>query len=90
MISITCKQAAELVSQSLETRLSGWERLALCLHLGICGPCWRFRRQIFLVQRAGRLAGQPERAGEAAAMLSEAARERIKHRLRSENPDRLG
>jgi hypothetical protein len=89
MISITCQRAAELVSQSLETRLSGWERLTLGLHLGICGPCWRFRRQSFLVQRAGRLAGQPERAGRAAASLSEAARERIKSRLRSENPEQL-
>lgn len=88
MISITCKQAAELVSQSLETRLFGRQRLALGLHLGICGPCWRFRRQSALIQGALRLAGQPERAGLAAATLSEAARERIKSRLRSEGPGR--
>ena len=88
MISITCKRAAELTSQSLETSLSGWERLALGLHLGICGPCWRFRRQSALVQRAGRLMGLGERADLVAASLPEAARERIKRLLRLENPDR--
>ncbi len=84
MISITCQRAAELVSQSMETPLSGWERLALGIHVGICGPCWRYRRQSALVQRAGR----DERAERMAGSLSEAARERIKRRLRLENPDR--
>lgn len=80
IISITCKGAAELISQSLDAPLSRWQRLALVIHLFICGPCGRFRRQSTLIQHAG----QREPADLVGASLSETARERIKRSLRDE------
>jgi hypothetical protein len=81
---ITCKQAAELISQSLETPLGWRRRWALLLHLGVCDMCRRFRRHLRLVQRAGRLAGRPDPPPGVApdASLPEAARERLKRALR--------
>jgi hypothetical protein len=80
---ISCKRAAELISLSLETRLGWGQRLALLLHLAVCGMCRRFRRQSRLLQQAGRVVGQPDPVpGVPGEVLSAAARERIKGALR--------
>jgi hypothetical protein len=80
-----CKRAAELISQSLDGKLTFRQRLALAWHLCLCRMCRRFRRQAEVLQQAGRQAGQPEQAeaGPETA-LSEAARERIKQVLRQQ------
>jgi hypothetical protein len=81
-----CKRAAELISLSLERPLSWRQRLALAFHLGFCDLCRRFRRQMRLLQRAGRAAGQGEPTpGLAEAALPEEARERIKRALREQS-----
>lgn len=43
---LTCKQASELISQSLDQRLSWYNRLKLRLHLSICDACTQFSRQL--------------------------------------------
>lgn len=58
---LTCKQATELVSQGLDRKLTGWERLKLKLHLAICDACSRFVRQTAFMRRAlKRLAEEDE------------------------------
>jgi hypothetical protein len=80
-----CKRAAELIALSLETPLHWRQRLALAFHLCLCDLCRRFRRQMRLMQRAGRTAGQPEQTPEMADVtLPEEARERIKRALREQ------
>jgi hypothetical protein len=80
---ITCKRTAELVCWSLDRPLGVWRRLVWWVHLAFCGRCRRFRHQSGLLQRAGRLVGQGDRAGAAPNdALSEAARRRIKLALR--------
>jgi hypothetical protein len=80
---IPCKRAAELISQSLETRLGWRQRLALLLHLAVCAMCRRFRRQSQLLQQAGRVVGETEPVpGVPGEVLSAAARDRIKNALR--------
>jgi len=49
---LTCKQASQLISQSLDHPLSWVQRLQLRLHLLICTPCTRFRQQLDLLRRA--------------------------------------
>jgi hypothetical protein len=49
---LNCKQTSQLVSQSLDRRLTWKERLAVRLHLLICKYCARFNRQL-LAMRAG-------------------------------------
>lgn len=49
---LSCKEASRLISQSLDRRLTGWERFGLRLHLMICDVCSRFRNQVELIRAA--------------------------------------
>lgn len=49
---ISCKHASQLISKSLDQRLSFFERLSLRLHLLICKVCTRFRQQLYILQSA--------------------------------------
>ncbi len=46
---LNCKQASQLISQSLEQPLAMRERFALKLHLLICKYCRRFRQQLHAI-----------------------------------------
>lgn len=48
---ITCRRAAELISRELDTDLPLHQRVALRVHLFVCGACNRFRRQIAVIDR---------------------------------------
>jgi len=43
---LTCKQASQLISQSLDRPLSLSSRIELKFHLLICDACSRFKRQL--------------------------------------------
>jgi hypothetical protein len=43
---MTCQQAAEVISRSVDAPLSVSERFGLGVHTFFCGPCRRFRSQI--------------------------------------------
>lgn len=78
---ITCRQAAELVSERLDRRLSLGERLRLRLHLALCRSCARYQTQLRFLRRAlKRRARQPAKP-EPGQRLPEDARERIRRRL---------
>lgn len=47
---LSCKQASELVSQSLDRSLTMRERMSVRLHLLICAACARFSRQLAFIQ----------------------------------------
>ena len=49
---ITCKQASQLISQSLDHPLSWSEKVRLKLHLLICDACTRFKQQLDLLRVA--------------------------------------
>ncbi len=55
---LTCKQASQLLSQSLDRQLSARERFALRLHLLICKYCKRFGEQIKLLRTAIKQLGE--------------------------------
>lgn len=55
---LTCKQASQLLSQSLDRQLSARERFALRLHLLICKYCKRFGEQIKLLRAAMKQLGE--------------------------------
>jgi hypothetical protein len=88
---VSCKRAAELISLSLETKLSAWQRLGLAVHLCGCRWCRRFRRELRLVEHACRKWARSDRTTEAAAgaTLTGEARQRIRRALQqvhSEEP----
>ena len=43
---LSCKQASQLISQSLDRPLTMRERFALKLHLFVCKYCKRFSQQV--------------------------------------------
>lgn len=81
-LSPTCREAARLQSQALDTKLSFSKRTGLWLHLLVCKWCRRYGRQIEFLDEAARehseqiVEGVPQK-------LSAEARERIRQRLQA-------
>ena len=82
---ITCKRAAEIISQAEEVPLGRWRAFQLHFHLFFCAMCRRFRRQVHLLRRAG--CACEEDAVLPKPTLSEEARERMKRALREQGGD---
>jgi predicted anti-sigma-YlaC factor YlaD len=84
----SCKQATELMSLSLDGKLSLYQRVALKMHLFMCKLCSRCWKQMLFVRDASHQCS--ERAGEIDFMvdhsLSPEACERIKNALKEETP----
>ncbi len=82
---LTCKDATQLISRSMDASLPIGTRIRLRLHLHICALCERYRQQLLLIrealQRVDAAGNRP--AEQAGGALSEDARERIKKTLRS-------
>jgi len=49
---LTCKQASQLISQSLDHPLSWSQKVMLRLHLLMCIPCNQFKQQLKLLRVA--------------------------------------
>lgn len=49
----SCREVSELVSKSLDVRLTLRERLGVRLHLMMCEHCSNFRKQMLFLRRAG-------------------------------------
>jgi len=49
---LTCKQASQIISQSLDNPLSRSDRMKLKFHLFICGACARFNQQLRIIKNA--------------------------------------
>lgn len=74
----SCKEVSELVSQSLDRKLSLRERLGVRLHVAMCGMCATYRRQIEFMHEAVR---QLSRRTPRNTTLSDEAKARIKKRI---------
>ena len=46
LLNLSCRQATRLISHARDRKLSRLERLGLSIHLALCRPCRRFRRQL--------------------------------------------
>jgi putative zinc finger protein len=58
-VKLTCKEAARLISDGLDRKLSLAQRTALRLHLAVCEACTRVAAQYaFLRRAAARYAGR--------------------------------
>ena len=81
-LSPSCREAARLQSLALDYKLSLRQRLGLRLHLFLCKWCGRYGEQLRFLRRAAR--EHPERLADSGPpKLSNEARARIKHSLRS-------
>lgn len=77
---VDCQEASQLATLAYERQLSMNERLRLGLHRLICGPCRAYKRQLQLLRE--QIARLGPTAGADDARLGDAARERIRARLR--------
>lgn len=83
---LSCKQASQLISQSLDRRLTWGERFALRFHLMICDVCKRFKLQLDLMVRAVRTLRQQTEVDERIKLTAE-ARQRISRQLVQVDPE---
>lgn len=51
-LMLTCKQASQIISQSLDNPLSWSDRMKLKFHLFICDACTHFNKQLRLIKNA--------------------------------------
>jgi hypothetical protein len=49
---LNCKQASQIISQSLDNPLSWPDRMKLQFHLFICNACTHFNQQLRLIRNA--------------------------------------
>ncbi|MEJ2347388.1 MAG: zf-HC2 domain-containing protein [Gammaproteobacteria bacterium] len=83
---ISCKDVSELVSASLDRRLSNWERFKVRTHLMICKGCVNFSKQMKVLRIATRrLAEGGEAGGSTQVRLSEEARSRIRGAMQEQD-----
>lgn len=52
MLRLSCKESAALLVAREDHRLKLGDRVALRLHLTVCGACQRFERQLSTMRRA--------------------------------------
>ncbi len=82
---LTCKQASQLISQSLDQPLSFPQRLQLKMHLFLCGACSRFKQQLQQLRTAlQQLRNQIE--NDSTIQLTPEAKDRIKREINSHQP----
>lgn len=80
---ISCKKATELVSKSMDEKLSLKEEFELKLHLFICEFCEAFKNQVNLIRNAFKLAGKEggDQESEQCICDTAAAKEKLKRKL---------
>lgn len=81
---LSCKEVTELVSQSIERRLSLRERLQLRMHLFVCKACSQFKRQMEFLHAAAKAYAQRGISAARQWVLSNTARERIRVAIQRE------
>jgi len=81
-LMLTCKQASQLISQSLDEPLSWSDRMKLKFHLFICNACTRFNQQLRLIKNAV-LRIKSETENNASVQLSLEAKAKINQAIKS-------
>lgn len=80
---MSCKEASELMSKSLDIRLPLSRRIALRFHVLLCTMCARYERQLrFLKRAAVRYVERAALATRDDAALDPAAAQRIVRKIR--------
>ena len=82
---MSCKEVSRLLSESMERKLSFWERIGLWFHLSMCKLCKGFSKDLQQLREAARRHAEDVEndTGDSDAVLSSEARERMKRELES-------
>jgi hypothetical protein len=79
----SCTEASRLASRSLDENLPAFRRFGLWFHQRMCGLCRRYASQLRFMRDAAAKSEENAPPPEENACLSDAARERLKEKLRS-------
>lgn len=81
---LSCRDATELISRSMDIPLPAWKGIALRIHLLMCKFCTRYKRHLLFIREAVRRAARAEEAEGLGPVgtLSPEARRRIEEMLR--------
>lgn len=81
---MSCKEVSQLVSESLDHKLTLWQRMQVGMHLLMCGMCARCRKQISFVHAAAKryMSVVDKVEEDSGGQLTPEARERIKQSLK--------
>ncbi len=84
---MNCKEASRLTSDSMERKLTLWQRVSLWFHFGMCKLCSGFSKDLQRLREAvHRHAEQIENdTASSDAAQSQEARERMKRALESQD-----
>ncbi len=84
---LNCKQVSQLVSESLDRKLSFWNRTQLMMHLAMCGLCSRFSRVMMRVDQEVNSHAEAIQNGSSDSnlSLSAEARSRIEQAMKSQD-----
>ena len=77
-MNYACKEASKIASDSLDRKLTLWERLKLQIHISMCGKCKNCNKTMKLIRRASKLISQ-SRSGE--IRLTDKQRETLRKAL---------
>ena len=84
---LSCKEAAQLVSEGLDRERSFWQRMSLRFHVLMCRACSRYTRQVRALDEAVSLHYRGDPSVEKTAPLPDNALNRIKAALRLSKPN---
>ncbi len=82
---MSCKKVSRLLSESMERKLSFWQRISLWFHLSMCKLCKGFSKDLQQLREAAQRHAEDieNDIGDSDAVLSSEARERMKRELKS-------
>ena len=79
---MSCKEASRLISEGMDRSLSWRERGSLGFHLTLCRVCTAYKKQLEIISRIARRAGEVVLSDSPSAVaLSADARQRIKSKI---------
>ena len=82
---LSCKEIANLASQSLDTKLTMRQRLGMRLHLMMCKFCSNYTKNLKFIHRTMASQEQNETLNQCKESLSSTARARIRQKLSNPN-----
>lgn len=82
---LNCKETTKLISESLDRKLSLWQKLNLRLHLTMCSICSGFRKSMVHLQQETRSCTREhlEESVNPQVKLPDDAREKMKQLLKT-------
>ena len=81
-LRVTCEDTTPLISELMDHNLPLAKRLRLKFHLGMCGVCQIYKKQLEVIRALGRKLASEEAPTHEEAVLSEHAKTKIKDSLK--------